>query len=540
MHVKRKTVFFCSECGHESAKWHGRCPGCGAWNTMVESEVVTGKRPTGPAARQRPAAEPPVRLTDVGERREERLATGIGELDRTLGGGIVAGAVVLVGGDPGIGKSTILLQMSDAIARTGEAVLYVSGEESAAQIRMRARRLGVDSPRIALFTETDVQRIIETASATPPGVLVLDSIQTVFHADVTGSPGSVSQIRESAAALVRFAKETGVPVFIVGHVTKQGSIAGPRILEHMVDTVLYFEGDKRLPYRILRAVKNRFGSTDEIGVFEMTGAGLSQVTDPSSLFVSQDRDPVSGSAVIASIEGTRALMLEIQSLTGLTSYATPQRSSAGIDRKRLPLVLAVLERRAGLSLGNRDVFVNIAGGVRIEEPAADLGIALAVASSYWDVVIDPTTCVFGEIGLGGEVRSVALAGRRAQEAARLGYRRIVVPRGALSKAERPGGVEILEVGHIRQAIDELLAPRRRRRRSDGPRQGGSRGSDETDEPRDGEERFARDSGERFASDGEERFARDSGERFASDDRELFAPDDGAPAGTDTTKREVLP
>jgi len=495
--VKKKTVFFCSDCGHESAKWHGKCPGCGAWNTMVESEVATGPRKKGTAARQRPVSDPPVRLTDIGEAREERLPTGIGELDRTLGGGIVAGAVVLVGGDPGIGKSTILLQMSDAIARSGEAVLYVSGEESAAQIRMRSRRLGVESPLVSVFTETDVLRVIETASANPPGVLILDSIQTVFHADVTGSPGSVSQIRESAAALVRCAKETGVPVFIVGHVTKQGAIAGPRILEHMVDTVLYFEGDKRLPYRILRAVKNRFGSTDEIGVFEMTGVGLAEVTDPSSLFVAHDRDPVSGSAVIASIEGTRALMLEIQSLTGLTSYATPQRSSAGIDRKRLPLVLAVLERRAGLSLGNRDVFVNIAGGVRIEEPAADLGIALAVASSYWDVVIDPTTCVFGEIGLGGEVRTVTLAGKRAQEAARLGYKRLVLPRGALSRAERPDGVELVEVGHVRQAIDELLAPRRRKRPSGQGGRGGSGG-------------------------------------------ELFASDEGELSGTDTVKREVLP
>ncbi len=502
--MKKKTVFFCGDCGHESPKWHGRCPGCGAWNTMVEQEVATGPRSKQAAARKRPVSDPPVRLTDIGESREERLPTGIGELDRTLGGGIVAGAVVLVGGDPGIGKSTILLQMSDAIARSGEAVLYVSGEESAAQIRMRARRLGVESPLVSVFTETDVHRIIETASATPPGVLILDSIQTVFTSDITGSPGSVSQIRESAAALVRYAKESGVPVFIVGHVTKQGAIAGPRILEHMVDTVLYFEGDKRLPYRILRAVKNRFGSTDEIGVFEMTGLGLAEVTDPSSLFVAQDRDPVSGSAVIASIEGTRALMLEIQSLTGLTSYATPQRSSAGIDRKRLPLVLAVLERRAGLSLGNRDVFVNIAGGVRIEEPAADLGIALAVASSYWDVVIEPTTCVFGEIGLGGEVRTVALAGRRAQEASRLGYKRIVLPRSALSKAERPKGVELLEVGHVRQAIDELLSPRRRRRtggsghgggagRDGGTGRGGGAdsGRDETDrQPDDGGELFA--------------------------------------------------
>ncbi|MCD4689873.1 DNA repair protein RadA [bacterium] len=474
--MKKKTVFFCGDCGHETPKWLGRCPGCGAWNTLVEQEVATG----GPSkARPRPATEPPVPLTEISASQEQRLVTGISELDRALGGGIVSGSVVLVGGDPGIGKSTILLQMSDAIAKSGEAVLYVSGEESPSQIRMRARRLGVDSPLVAVCTETDVIRVIEVAAAHPPGVLILDSIQTAFHPDIAGSPGSVSQIRESAAVLVRFAKETGVPVFIVGHVTKQGTIAGPRILEHMVDTVLYFEGDKRLPYRILRAVKNRFGSTDEIGVFEMTAMGLAEVTDPSSLFVSQDRDPVSGSAVIASIEGTRALMLEIQSLTGLTSYATPQRSSTGIDRKRLPLVLAVLERRAGLSLGNRDVFVNIAGGVRIEEPAADLGIALAVASSYWDVVIDPGTAVFGEIGLGGEVRPVALAGRRTQEASRLGYRRIVLPRGALPKTERPDGVELVEVGHVRQAIDELLSPRRRPR-SGSDSSGGPGGDPESD------------------------------------------------------------
>ncbi len=458
--MKKRTVFFCKVCGNESPKYLGRCPGCGEWNTFIKQDVGSGDGGRREAHLRTPA-EAPVPLNRVGDDKRERLPTGIGEFDRTLGGGIVPGSVILVGGDPGIGKSTILLQVSDAVARQGEIVLYVSGEESAAQIRMRARRLGIDSDAIVLYTETDVVRVIEEAAGMSPGILILDSIQTASHPDVSGSPGSVSQVRESAAALVRFAKEQGVSVFLVGHVTKQGSIAGPRILEHMVDTVLYFEGDKRLPYRILRAVKNRFGSTDEIGVFEMTTGGLKEVADPSGLFVSRDRELTSGTTVIASIEGTRALLVEIQSLTGLSNYATPQRSSTGVDRKRIPLMLAVLERRGGLSLGSRDVFVSIAGGVRVEEPAADLGIALAIASSYWDVPLDGGMVVFGEIGLGGEIRRVTHAGKRAQEAARLGYSKIVLPSGSLSRAERPDGVEILEVRRIGDAIDLLMGGRRR-------------------------------------------------------------------------------
>lgn len=469
--MKTKTVFFCSQCGHESPKWLGRCPACGEWNTFVEQNVSKSQSKARGAAA---AADPPVSLSEVGADTRERVATGIGELDRALGGGIVPGAVVLVGGDPGIGKSTLLLQASDALARSGETVLYVSGEESRSQIKMRAKRLGVDSERIMLYTETDVSRVIEQASDISPGIIVMDSVQTVYHPDAGGSQGSVTQVREASAALVRHAKERAVPVFLIGHVTKQGAIAGPRILEHMVDTVLYFEGDKRLPYRILRAVKNRFGSTDEIGVFEMTAGGLSEVADPSELFVSQERHPSSGSVVIGCVEGTRALMVEIQALTGLTNYSVPQRSSSGVDRRRLPLILAVLERRGGLSLGNRDVFVSIAGGVRVEEPAADLGVALAVASSYWDAPVDPRTAVFGEIGLGGEVRRVALAGKRSQEAARLGYRRVVLPRGALAREERPSGIEIVEVAHLGEAIDAVIGRESRRRAgSGGDDRGGS-------------------------------------------------------------------
>jgi DNA repair protein RadA/Sms len=451
--AKKRSVFFCKQCGNESPKWLGRCPVCGEWNTLIEQEVRPER---GGRSNARGAGEAPIALADIGVQGAMRLATGIGELDRTLGGGIVSGGVVLVGGDPGIGKSTLLLQMSDSLARSGEAVLYVSGEESQSQVKLRATRLGIDSKSIIVLVETDVARILDEASKLSPGVLVLDSIQTVYHSDVSGSPGSVSQVRESAALLVRLAKETGIAVFLVGHVTKQGAIAGPRILEHMVDTVLYFEGDKRLPYRILRAVKNRYGSTDEIGVFEMTSQGLVEVLDPSGLFVSLGRPETSGSITVACVEGSRALMVEIQALTGLTNYAVPQRSSSGVDRRRLPLLLAVLERRGGLSLGNRDVFVSVAGGVTVEEPAADLAIALAVASSYWDVPVETRVAVFGEIGLGGEVRRVAQAPKRAQEAARLGYKTIVCPKGALAKGERPAGIDVVELDDLGGAIEVLL------------------------------------------------------------------------------------
>ncbi|MBD3366993.1 MAG: DNA repair protein RadA [Candidatus Eisenbacteria bacterium] len=461
--AKKRTVFFCSSCGHESAKWLGKCPGCGEWNTFVEQRTAPSRRGGRPPSERRR----PVPLGTIQAEEGERLVTGIGELDRALGGGIVPGGVVLVGGDPGIGKSTLLLQVSAALARSGESVLYVSGEESRSQLRLRARRLGIDSERILVLTETDVTAVLDEAAALEPGAVIVDSVQTVYHPDSNGSPGSVSQVREASSAFVRLAKEAGVPVFLIGHVTKQGSIAGPRILEHMVDTVLYFEGDKHLPYRIVRAVKNRFGSTDEIGVFEMTASGLTEVTDPSGLFLSEERNAGAGTAVVPCVEGTRAILVEVQALTGVTNYAVPQRSSTGVDRRRLPLLLAVLERKGGLSLGNRDVFVSVAGGVRVDEPAADLGIAVAVASSYRDRPVSERTVVFGELGLGGEVRRVTHAGKRVQEAARLGYERVIVPKGALPRDERPSGVDIVEVSTVRQALDAAVGSERTNRGASG-------------------------------------------------------------------------
>ncbi len=451
--MKTKTIFFCKNCGHESPKWFGRCPGCGEWNTLVEQAAAPAKsRTASPAARR----EEPTPLPDIGTGTAERLATGIGELDRALGGGIVPGAVVLVGGDPGIGKSTLLLQMSGAVAGAGATVLYVSGEESAGQLRMRADRLGIESREIMVLCETDVSRVIEEAAARAPGVVILDSIQTAYHPDVTGSPGSVSQVRESAARLVRLAKESGVPVFIVGHVTKEGAIAGPRILEHMVDTVLYFEGDKRLAYRILRATKNRYGSTDEIGVFEMTADGLREVTDPSGLFVSEGRHARPGSVVIGCIEGTRALMVEIQALTGLTNYNMPQRSSTGIDRRRLPLILAVLERRGGLSLGNRDVFVSRRGrrarrgaGRGPRHRARGRVELLGRGGGRQDGRVrrdrarrgDPAGHARGEAARGGRAARVHAGGRAG---------------GAVTARERPAGIEVVEVAGIGDAIERLL------------------------------------------------------------------------------------
>lgn len=440
--------YICQSCGHASPKWLGRCPECGEWNSLVEEVAVKAR----PADRAAEAAEP-VSVAEVTLATETRATTGVAEFDRVLGGGVVGGSVVLVGGDPGIGKSTMLLQIGDRIARGGARVLYVSAEESVRQTKLRAERLGATAPELLLLAENDLDVITQTVGRLRPAVLVVDSIQTVYRGDVASAPGSVAQVRECTAALVRLAKDEGVATFIVGHVTKEGALAGPRVLEHLVDTVLYFEGDRHHAYRILRATKNRFGSTNEIGVFEMAGAGLVEVPNPSAAFLSERPQAAPGSAVVCAIEGTRPLLVEVQALVSPTHFGMPRRTAAGVDYNRLLLLLAVLERRAGLQLAAQDVYVSIAGGVGVEEPAADLGIAVAVASSLRDRPVDPRAVVIGEVGLAGEVRAVPQLGKRLAEAARLGFARAVVPR--TSSADAPQGLEVVAVADLASALRAL-------------------------------------------------------------------------------------
>jgi len=415
-----KTVFLCSQCGHESRKWLGRCPDCGTWDSLVESRGQTASTSNLPAAEVYP-------LAGQADEESQRLPTGIAELDRVLGGGIVPGSLVLIGGDPGIGKSTLLLQFMAAVARTFGQVLYVTGEESVRQIRMRAQRLQVATADIAVSTETCVEAIKALATQLQPVLLAVDSIQTMFSQEVASAPGSITQVRESAARLLMLAKNSNLPVFLVGHVTKDGSIAGPRVLEHMVDTVLYFEGDRGQMFRILRTVKNRFGSTNEIGVFTMREQGLVEVENPSALFLAERPANAPGSVVLPSMEGTRPIMVEVQALVSRSSGGTGRRTAIGADPQRLALLTAVLEKKQGLNLVDHDIFLNIAGGIRIDEPALDLGVAAALLSSYLERPIDAHTVVCGEIGLAGEVRAVGQMGQRLRESRRLGFTRFLVP-----------------------------------------------------------------------------------------------------------------
>jgi DNA repair protein RadA/Sms len=426
--AKAKRVWTCQSCGHQTAKWLGKCPDCDAWNSYVEEAVVAPRK--GRVASNPSPTTLPLPLTEVRRDADERLQTHIGELDRVLGGGIVQGSLVLIGGDPGIGKSTLILQAVAGLSRPpqNQVVLYVSGEESATQLRMRGDRLGIQSDQVYLLTETSMEMIQEQVSRLKPRVLVIDSIQTIFMADVTSAPGSVSQVRECTAQLMALAKSQNLPILIIGHVTKEGTIAGPRVLEHMVDTVLYFEGERHNVYRVLRAVKNRFGPTNEIGVFEMRQAGLAEVANPSELFLAERPLHVSGSTVVASIEGTRPLLVELQALGSPSGFGTPRRVANGIDHQRMALLLAVLEKRLGLPLQTHDVYVNIVGGLRVDEPAIDLGVVAAVASSLRDIPIDPALVIFGEVGLTGEVRAVGHVETRLREAAKLGFRRCLLPR----------------------------------------------------------------------------------------------------------------
>ena len=448
--VKVRTIYSCQTCGYQSAKWLGKCPDCAGWNTLVE-ESAGGREPSRPGV----AAGRPTPFTEITGTAEERTVTGISEFDRVLGGGLVAGSLVLIGGAPGIGKSTLVLQALDRLATGPGGALYVSGEESARQIRLRGERLSVRAEQLMLLAETSLERIIPAIERLKPGVVVIDSIQTLFTDGLESAPGSVSQVRECTGKLMALAKGSGVPLFIVGHVTKDGSLAGPRVLEHMVDTVLYFEGDSGHPFRILRAIKNRFGSTNEIGVFEMREEGLVEVTNPSELFLNERPEGVSGSLVVAALEGSRPLLVELQALVTGTSFAVPRRTTIGVDANRLALLVAVLEKKVGLHLSGQDIYLNVAGGARISEPAADLGMILAVASSHLDRVIDPGTVVLGEVGLAGEVRRITHPELRVREAAKLGFTRCLLPAGGQRKIDVPG-IELVEVRSVAEALEKVM------------------------------------------------------------------------------------
>ena len=446
--AKAKTVFFCKECGYESAKWIGQCPGCRSWNSFTEEPVVQVKKSSSMVAMATEVK--PLPLHKVSFDKEERTLIGIGEFDRVLGGGIVKGSLVLVGGDPGIGKSTLLLQMCREISAKHK-VLYISGEESAQQIKMRADRLGDFSGEVLLLSETNLDLIENSLEKEKPEVVIIDSIQTMYREEVGSAPGSVSQVREATASLMRLAKGKEISIFIVGHVTKEGTVAGPRMLEHMVDTVLYFEGDNSATYRILRAVKNRFGSTNEIGVFEMSSAGLKEVKNPSEYMLEGRPEEEPGSVITTVMEGTRPILVEVQALVCQTNFNMPRRTAAGVDYNRVNLLMAVMEKRLGISLAGCDAYVNVAGGMRISETGIDLAIVLALLSSYKNRALDSKTIAFGEVGLIGEVRSVSMLSQRIKEAEKLGYEVCIVPRAKSAKMEEKyRKIKLIEVGNIKE------------------------------------------------------------------------------------------
>lgn len=449
--LRSKFKFVCSACGHEEPKWCGRCPGCGTWNSMTEEpDIKTGSRAAGLNGLK------PISIAEVSDTVEQRVTTGIGELDRVLGGGIVPGSLILIGGDPGIGKSTLALQAASSIARTHGTCLYVTGEESTRQIKMRAARLGAVISDLYVVTETSVEKIKRHIEICQPRLVVIDSIQTVYTEDVPSAPGSVVQVRECTALLMQLAKTIDTPVIIVGHVTKEGFLAGPRVLEHMVDAVLYFEGERHHMFRILRAVKNRFGSTNEIGVFTMDERGLQEVSNPSEMFLAERPTGVSGSVVVAGMEGTRPVLVEIQALVSPSSFGNPRRMTSGFDYNRVNLILAVLEKRVGFHLGNQDAYVNVAGGVRLDEPAVDLGVAVALASSFRDVPVASAVVVLGEIGLTGEVRGISQVAKRIHEGKKLGFLTFIIPAANLNHCRDLPEVEVIGVERVEEAFDAAL------------------------------------------------------------------------------------
>ncbi len=450
---KVKTRFVCQECGAVSPKWLGKCLECGAWNTMVEEIEVKNEQHV--KTLDIGTSEKPRKLKDVVFEQEERYHTGMPELDIVLGGGIVRGSLILVGGDPGIGKSTLLLQVANHLSETHKRVLYVSGEESIRQTKLRAQRLNVEAEELYIVAENSIERIKAHIDQVKPDVLIVDSIQTVYTSDVTSAPGSVSQVREATNQFMNLAKKNGICTFLVGHVTKTGAIAGPRVLEHMVDTVLYFEGEGHNMFRIIRAVKNRFGSTNEIGIFEMTGGGLKEVENPSQIFLSNSPSNEPGSVVVPTVEGTRTVLVEMQCLASQTSFQMPRRMAIGVDYNKLVLLTAVLEKKVGMSLGGQDIYLNVVGGMRIDEPAADLALIISIASSYRDIKISEELIVFGEVGLTGEIRGVNQAQQRVNEASKMGFKKALMPHSNLEGLVKPKGFQVVGMKHI-QDVFRLL------------------------------------------------------------------------------------
>jgi DNA repair protein RadA/Sms len=452
---KTETIFVCQNCGHHSGKWLGKCPECGEWNSLLEEKLLTSRKGgarNGFKLREVTA----IAFTEIEPQDDRRLPSGVTEFDRVLGGGIVPGTLVLIGGDPGIGKSTLLLQVADKLSDAGTVVLYVSGEESERQIKLRGERLAVTAKNVFLLPETNLENIFHEIERLKPGAVIVDSIQTVFSSAIESAPGSVSQVREVAHQFLLLAKNRSLPVFLIGHITKEGSIAGPKALEHIVDTVLYFEGERHHNHRIVRAVKNRYGAANEVGVFEMTGRGLMPVANPSQMFLQERPQNVAGSIVTACMEGTRPLLVEIQALVSGNKYGTGRRMTQGLDQNRVALMVAMLEKRSGMQLTGDDVFVNIAGGLEVDEPAADLGVVTAIASSFKNMTIDPHTAVFGEVGLTGEVRGAMQASVRAREAQALGFKKIVMPASNVPGLERLLGVRVVGVKSVDEALEELF------------------------------------------------------------------------------------
>ncbi len=453
-----KTAFVCQSCGYQTPGWLGKCPDCGRWDTLVEERFRKApiQKSSGVARGMSDFKSKPVPIDSIELDPEERITTGIGEFDRVLGGGIVPGTLILIGGDPGIGKSTLMLQALYGLGKEGHTVLYVSGEESARQIRLRSNRLETVSPNMLVVSEVDMEHILSMVETVKPGVLVIDSIQTMFNSDLSSAPGSVSQVRESAMRLMLMAKRTNIPTFLVGHVTKEGAIAGPRLLEHMVDTVLYFEGDRSHVFRVLRAVKNRFGSTNEIGVFEMKEKGLEEVVNPSAVFLSERPSNAPGSVVTASMEGTRPILIELQALASSTNFGTPRRTILGLDHNRVALLAAVMEKKLGLHLMGHDIFMNVAGGVKVDEPAVDMGIVAAIASSFLDRPIPDNNVILGEVGLTGEVRAISHVEIRVVEVKKMGFTKCFIPSSNLKRMIGAEDIEIVGIKTVSEAIEELF------------------------------------------------------------------------------------